>query len=90
MSFTSSAWYPSASWLNLSLCACILDVTLVFIISGSSSSAFHAINISCSWGFDTRSVAVLDAACLGLADLNFSHGVDLGDVVAAELNSHSP
>jgi hypothetical protein len=69
---------------------CILDATLVSIISRSSSSAFHAINISCSWGFDTRSVAALDAARLGLADLNFSHGVDLGDIMAAKLNSHSP
>jgi hypothetical protein len=63
------------------------DATLVSIISGSFFYAFHAINISCSWGFGTTSVAVLDAARPSLVDPDFSNGVELRGAMAAKLNS---
>ena len=78
------ARYPSATRLDLSLCARVPDAALASaVVSGSSS--LRAVDLSRSRGFGSAGVAALAASCPGLADLDLSNGVDLGDAAAAEV-----
>jgi len=79
------ARYPSATRLDLSLCARVPDAALASAVSGSSSSALRAVDLSRSRGFGAAGVAALAASCRGLADLDLSNGVHLGDAAAAEV-----
>ncbi|XP_025827453.1 F-box/LRR-repeat protein 3-like isoform X3 [Panicum hallii] len=76
------ARYPSASRLDLSLCARVPDAALAAAPSGSS---LRAVDLSRSWGFGAAGLAALAGACPDLADLDLSNGVHLGDAAAAEV-----
>ncbi|XP_039840463.1 F-box/LRR-repeat protein 3-like [Panicum virgatum] len=76
------ARYPSASRLDLSLCARVPDAALAAVPSGSS---IRALDLSRSRGFGTAGLAALAGACPDLADLDLSNGVHLGDAAAAEV-----
>ncbi|CAM0152185.1 unnamed protein product [Urochloa decumbens] len=77
------ARYPSASRLDLSLCARVPDAALAAVPSGSSS--LRAVDLSRSSGFGAGGLAALATACPDLADLDLSNGVHLGDAAAAEV-----
>ncbi|KAG2614519.1 F-box/LRR-repeat protein 3-like isoform X1 [Panicum virgatum] len=76
------ARYPSASRLDLSLCARVPDAALAAVPSGSS---LRALDLSLSGGFGAAGLAALAGACPDLADLDLSNGVHLGDAAAAEV-----
>jgi F-box/leucine-rich repeat protein 2/20 len=76
------ARYPSASRLDLSLCARVPDAALAAVPTGSS---LRAVDLSRSSGFGAAGLAALAGACPDLADLDLSNGVDLGDTAAAEV-----
>ncbi|CAD6269072.1 unnamed protein product [Miscanthus lutarioriparius] len=78
------ARYPCATRLDLSLCARVPDAALASAVV-SGPSALRAVDLSRSRGFGAAGVAALAASCPGLADLDLSNGVDLGDAAAAEV-----
>ncbi|XP_066359028.1 F-box/LRR-repeat protein 3-like [Miscanthus floridulus] len=78
------ARYPCATRLDLSLCARVPDAALASAVV-SGPSALRAVDLSRSRGFGAAGVAALAASCPGLADLDLSIGVDLGDAAAAEV-----
>ncbi|GJN28500.1 hypothetical protein PR202_gb16633 [Eleusine coracana subsp. coracana] len=80
------ARYPAAATLDLSLCPRVTDATLAAVSAASSSSScLRAVDLSRSSGFRAAGLAALAKACPGLADLDLSNGVDLGDAAAAEV-----
>ncbi|TVU51560.1 hypothetical protein EJB05_02995, partial [Eragrostis curvula] len=78
------ARYPSATSLDLSLCARVTDAALS-AVSAASPSNLRAVDLSRSSGFGAAGLAALSKACPDLVDLDLSNGVDLGDVAAAEV-----
>jgi F-box and leucine-rich repeat protein 2/20 len=74
------ARYPSATTLDLSLCARVIDAALVAV-----SASIRTVDLSRSSGFGAAGLAALAEACPGLADLDLSNGFDLGDAAAAEV-----
>nr|CAB3488843.1 unnamed protein product [Digitaria exilis] len=74
------ARYPSVSRLDLSLCARVPDAALAAV-----PSSLRAVDLSRSSGFGAAGIAALARACPGLADLDLSNGVHLGDAAAAEV-----
>ncbi|ONM20096.1 F-box/LRR-repeat protein 3 [Zea mays] len=79
------ARYPTATRLDLTLCARVPDAALASAAVSGSSSALRAVDLSCSRGFSAAGVSELAVACPGLVDLDLSNGVDLGDAAAAEV-----
>ena len=77
------ARYPSASRLDLSLCARVPDAALAAV--SSSGSSLRAVDLSRSTGFGAPGLAALAGACPDLANLDLSNGVHLGDAAAAEV-----
>jgi F-box/leucine-rich repeat protein 2/20 len=76
------ARYPTASRLDLTLCPRVPDAALsTFPLLPS----LRAVDLSRSRGFGAPGLAALAAACPGLADLDLSNGVELGDAAAAEV-----
>nr|CAB3462824.1 unnamed protein product [Digitaria exilis] len=74
------ARYPSVSRLDLSLCARVPDAALAAV-----PSSLRAVDLSRSSGFGAAGIAALARTCPGLADLDLSNGVHLGDAAAAEV-----
>ncbi|KAL6597330.1 hypothetical protein ACP70R_046770 [Stipagrostis hirtigluma subsp. patula] len=77
--------YPHASRLDLTLCPRVPDAALARALSAARPSSLRAVDLSRSRGFGAAGLAALAAACPGLADLDLSNGVDLGDAAAAEV-----
>ncbi|GJN07190.1 hypothetical protein PR202_ga24998 [Eleusine coracana subsp. coracana] len=68
---------------STSLCPRVADATLAAV--SAASSCLRAVDLSRSSGFRAAGLAALARACPGLADLDLSNGVDLGDAAAAEV-----
>lgn len=78
------ARYPTAVRLDLTLCPRVPGTALA-ALSSAPMPSLRAVDLSRSRGFGVPGLAALVAACPGLADLDLSNGVDLGDAAAAEL-----
>ncbi|XBH69046.1 hypothetical protein VPH35_097043 [Triticum aestivum] len=78
------ARYPTAVRLDLTLCPRVPGAALA-ALSSAPMPSLRAVDLSRSRGFGAPGLAALVAACPGLADLDLSNGVDLGDAAAAEL-----
>uniref|UniRef100_A0ACD5YHR8 Uncharacterized protein n=1 Tax=Avena sativa TaxID=4498 RepID=A0ACD5YHR8_AVESA len=77
------ARYPFASRLDLTLCPRVPDSALA--LASAPLPSLRAVDLSRSRGFGAHGLAALAAACPGLADLDLSNGVELGDAAAAEV-----